>query len=155
MKDGDHIVLGVNPGSDDLAKAIGGHTFNGKAYADELSESLGLGIRPLWTVGVEQAVSKANVKISVSLDGVAGAKSADEALDKLLERGATIKPGDWATIRSNGFGTAWEMTKLRTAVRMEQRTWKSIRWYRTNADNKVVEVFPKRFTYDNGTPVPE
>ncbi|WP_436841724.1 polymorphic toxin type 27 domain-containing protein [Streptomyces cyaneofuscatus] len=155
VKDGDHIVLGVNPGSDDLAKAVGGYTFNGKAYADELSESLGLGIRPLWTVGVEQAVSKANVKISVSLDGVAGAKSADEALDLLLERGATIKAGDWATIRSNGFGTAWEMIKLRTAVRMEQRTWKSIRWYRTNGDNKVVEVFPKRFTYDNGTPVPE
>ncbi|MFJ6442641.1 polymorphic toxin type 27 domain-containing protein [Streptomyces sp. NPDC091649] len=155
VKDGDHIVLGVNPGSDDLARAIGGHTFNGKAYADELSDGLGMGIRPLWTLGVEKAVSNPNVKISVSLDGVAGAKNADEALDLLLQRGETIKASDWATIRTEGYGTAWEMIKLRTAVRLEQRTWKSIRWYRTNGDNKVAEVFPERFKYPNGEPVPE
>ncbi|WP_435883619.1 polymorphic toxin type 27 domain-containing protein [Streptomyces rubiginosohelvolus] len=155
VKDGDHIVLGINPGSDDLAKVIGGHTFNGKAYSDELSESLGMGIRPLWTVGVERAVSNRNVKISVSLDGVAGAKNADEALDLLLQRGETIKESDWATIRSSGYGTAWEMIKLRTAVRLDRRPWKSIRWYRTNGDNKVVEVFPERFKYANGEPVPE
>lgn len=70
-------------------------------------------------------------------------------------RGETIKAGDWATIRSAGYGTAWEMIKLRTAVRLEQRTWKSIRWNRTNGDNKVVEVFPERFKYPDGEPVPE
>ncbi|MFI1189962.1 polymorphic toxin type 27 domain-containing protein, partial [Streptomyces californicus] len=155
VTDGDHIVLGVNPGSDDLTKIVGGRTFNGKDYADELSESLGMGIRPLWTLGVERAVSNPNVKISVSLDGVAGAKSADEALDLLLQRGETIKSSDWVTIRSAGYGTAWEMIKLRTAVRLEQRKWKSIKWYRTNEKNKVVEVHPERFKYPNGEPVPE
>ncbi|MGW7587655.1 polymorphic toxin type 27 domain-containing protein [Streptomyces rubiginosohelvolus] len=63
VKEGDHTVLGINPGSDDLAKAIGGHTFNGKAYSDELSESRGMGVRPLWAVGVERAVSNRSVKI--------------------------------------------------------------------------------------------
>ncbi|MFB7591059.1 polymorphic toxin type 27 domain-containing protein [Streptomyces sp. NPDC056169] len=155
VKDGDHIVLGVNPYSDDLAKAIAGgaDTFNNKVYGTEMPASMGMGARALWTVGVERAVINPHVKISVSLDGVAGAKDADEALNLLLQRGEGITPGDWEAIQKGGFGTAWEMTKLRAATRMEYRTWDSIEWWMTNAEGNVVRVYPKRFTYANGTPV--
>ena len=155
VRDGDHIVLGVNPYSDKLATAVGGRTFNGKEFGTELSESLGMGIRPLWTVGVERAVSNPNVTLSVSLDGVQGARTADEALTLLLQRGETITPNDWAAIRSTGYGTAWEMIKLRTAVRLEQRSWSSIEWHMTDETGKVVRVYPQRFKYPNGELVPE
>ncbi|MFD5424014.1 polymorphic toxin type 27 domain-containing protein [Streptomyces sp. NPDC127084] len=149
VKDGDHIVLGINPYADDLAKAIGADTFNGGVYGTNLPAKMGLGERPIWTVGVEEAVSNPNVRLTVSLDGVAGAANADEALTKLLQRGETIKAGDWETIRSSGYGTAWEMTKLRTAVRLGQRNWKSIEWRMGGK-----EVFPERFKLANGKPVP-
>ncbi|MFG2145849.1 polymorphic toxin type 27 domain-containing protein [Streptomyces sp. NPDC048696] len=159
VNDGDHILLGINPMADDLAKSLGAHTFNGKSFGRELPESLGMGKRPIWTVGVERAVSNPTVPISVSLDGVEGAKTADEALELLLKRGETIKPGDWETVRSRGYGTAWEMTKLRTAVRLGEgeggRNWSSIEWYMTNAEGKVVRVHPERFKLANGTPVPD
>ncbi|QIP84587.1 hypothetical protein GLX30_11725 [Streptomyces sp. Tu 2975] len=155
VRNGDHIVLGVNPYSDDLAKALGGRTFNGKNFGNELPEALGLGVRPIWTLGVESAVANSNVRLSVSLDGVAGARTADEALDLLLKRGETIKDSDWATIRASGYGTAWEMIKLRTAVRLEQRSWSSIEWHMTDEAGNVVRVFPERFRYANGVPVPE
>ncbi|KUO16635.1 polymorphic toxin type 27 domain-containing protein [Streptomyces dysideae] len=155
VKDGDHIILGVNPGSDDLARSLGGRTFNGRAFADELPEGMGMGVRPVWTVGVERTVKNPNVELSVSLDGVQGAKTADEALEMLLKRGETIKAGDWQTVTSSGYGTAWEMVQLRTAVRLENRSWSSIKWYRTNAKGEVERVFPERFKYPNGEPVPE
>ncbi|MFF6887683.1 polymorphic toxin type 27 domain-containing protein [Streptomyces sp. NPDC012421] len=159
VKDGDHIVLGVNggkdkPGSDNLAAAIGGNTFNNKDFGIEMPESMGLGRRALWTVGVERAVERPGVKISVSLDGVKGANNADEALSILLARGETIKPGDWGMVQSSGYGTAWEMVKLRTAVRREQRSWDSIEWHMYNPEKKKYErVYPKRFTLPDGTPV--
>ncbi|MFF1512257.1 polymorphic toxin type 27 domain-containing protein, partial [Streptomyces sp. NPDC058326] len=153
VKDGDHIVLGVNPHSDDLIDVVGGRTFNNKDFGIEMPESMGMGKRALWTVGVERAVSNPNVRISVTLDGIPGAKNADEALTMLLQRGETIAPNDWAKIQDGGFGTAWEMTKLRSAVRMEDRGWKSIDWWMTNSEGKVVRVFPERFTYANGQPV--
>jgi hypothetical protein len=157
VKDGDHIVLGVNggpdrPGSESLAAAIGGRTFNNKVYGTELPESMGMGRRALWTVGVERAVDRPGVKISVSLDGL-GTKDPDEALRLLLARGETIPDSNWELIQKGGYGTAWEMIKLRTAVRMERRNWASIDWYMTNAEGRAVKVFPQKFTYANGTPV--
>ncbi|MFF4399459.1 polymorphic toxin type 27 domain-containing protein [Streptomyces sp. NPDC001480] len=154
-KDGDRIFLGIAPWVDDLAKSLGGTTFNGDAFATELPEALGMGKRPIWTVGVERAVSNPAVDLSVSLDGVQGAKTADEALTKLLQRGETITPGDWETVRKNGYGTAWEMTQLRKSVRLGDRSWSSIKWYRTNGDGVVERVFPERFKYANGEPVPD
>ncbi|MFJ1799058.1 polymorphic toxin type 27 domain-containing protein [Streptomyces sp. NPDC088180] len=153
VKDGDHIVLGVNPHSDDLADAIGASTFNNKAYGTDLPAAMGMGERPIWTVGVERAVENPKVKISVSLDGVAGAKNADEALTLLLQRGETIEKSDWKIIRSSGYGTAWEMIKLRSALRLEYRKWDSIEWHMTNSKGHVVRVHPTRMTYANGTPV--
>ncbi|WP_137993278.1 polymorphic toxin type 27 domain-containing protein [Streptomyces vilmorinianum] len=157
VKDGDHIVLGVNPYSDELAKAVGGRTFNGKEFGHEMPESMGLGVRGLWTVGVERAVTNPNVKISVSLDGVAGAKNADEALTLLLARGDTIPNSDWKLIQSEGYGTAWEMVKLRAALRLEYRKWDSIEWHMTVLDDTgkpvVKQVYPTRLTYANGVPV--
>ncbi|MYT82317.1 hypothetical protein GTY69_32385 [Streptomyces sp. SID8364] len=153
VKDGDHIVLGINPHSDDLAASIGASTFNNKAYGTNLPAAMGLGERPIWTVGVERSVENPEVRISVTLDGVAGAKNADEALTLLLQRGETIEKSDWKVIRTGGFGTAWEMIKLRTALRMEYRKWDSIEWHMTNSKGDVVRVYPTRMTYANGTPV--
>ncbi|MGW1013131.1 polymorphic toxin type 27 domain-containing protein [Streptomyces termitum] len=159
VKDGDHVVLGINPYSDDLAKSLGGQTFNNKEmYGIELPESMGLGKRAIWTVGVERAVSNPNVKLSVSLDGVEGAATADQALAKLLERGDSIPDSSWKLIQDGGYGTAWEMVKLRTALRMEYRKWASIDWYMTVRDpdtGKMVvkQVYPTKLTYNNGTPV--
>ncbi|KUJ65400.1 hypothetical protein ACZ90_48500 [Streptomyces albus subsp. albus] len=104
-------------------------------------------------MGVERSVENPKVRISVTLDGVAGAKNADEALTLLLQRGETIEKSDWKVIRTGGFGTAWEMIKLRTALRMEYRKWDSIEWHMTNSKGDVVRVYPTRMTYANGTPV--
>ncbi|MFF9429953.1 polymorphic toxin type 27 domain-containing protein [Streptomyces sp. NPDC014746] len=153
VKDGERIVLGINPYSDNLIDIVKGRTFNNKQFGINLPKEMGLGERPIWTVGVERAVSNGTVKISVSLDGVPGATNENEALNALLKRGETITPGDWETIRKDGFGTAWEMTKLRSAVRMEDRGWKSIDWWMTNSEGKVVRVYPEKWKYANGTPV--
>ncbi|OXY97175.1 polymorphic toxin type 27 domain-containing protein [Streptomyces diastatochromogenes] len=160
VHEGDHIVLGVNPFSDDLAKKTlentGARTFNGDPFGMEIPEGMGMGRgRPVWTVGVARAVENPNIELSVTLDGVKGANTANEALDALLARGETITSGDWATISKSGYGTAWEMTELRRAVRLEKRPWSSIKWYMTNEEGQVVRVFPERFKYANGEPVPE
>ncbi|MFI6418261.1 polymorphic toxin type 27 domain-containing protein [Streptomyces sp. NPDC050842] len=149
VKDGDHVVLGINPYADDLARTIGAKTFNNGAYGTSLPRDMGMGERPIWTVGVERSVSNPNVRLTVSLDGVAGAANADEALKLLLQRGETIVGSDWKLIRSSGFGTAWEMIKLRTAVRTGARNWSSIEWRMGGK-----EVFPERFKLANGNPVP-
>ncbi|GAV40758.1 hypothetical protein Saa2_03653 [Streptomyces acidiscabies] len=156
VRDGDHIVLGVNPFSDGLAGQLSGsaRTFNGKAFGAELTEDRGMGVRALWTVGVERAVANPNVELAVTLDGVEGARTADEALEALLQRGEKIKPGDWATVQSSGYGTAWEMTKLRTAVRTGDREWSSITWY-MNDGKEFVKVYPQKFRLPNGEPIPE
>ncbi|MEU8545045.1 polymorphic toxin type 27 domain-containing protein [Streptomyces sp. NPDC048717] len=164
VKNGDHIVLGVNPHSDGLVKAIedgvvtSSHgpakTFNGPAYGPELPEELGYGVRSLWTVGVENAIANPKVNISVILDGVEGATTADEALTLLLERGEKIPANNWTIIQAGGNGTAWEMAKLRTAVRTGDRNWNSIEWWMT-IDGKLTKVDPKRFLKLDGTPVPD
>lgn len=124
VKDGDHIVLGINagknnPGSDNLAGVVGGQTFNGKPYDIELPASMGMGERAIWTVGVEREVSNPNVKITVSLDGVEGAKDFNPALQLLLARrrrsraatGSSSSPpageprGRWSSsVRQSGAG---------------------------------------------------
>ncbi|MFC9704149.1 polymorphic toxin type 27 domain-containing protein [Streptomyces sp. NPDC056943] len=154
VKDNDHIVLGINPHSDDLIKTVGGRTFNGGDFGIKLPRDMGLGERPIWTIGVEEAVGNRTVRISVSLDGVPGATSAQDALDKLLLRGEGLDPTDWGTIAGKGGnGTAWEMTKLRSAVRVDNRGWSKIDWWMTNSEGKVVQVYPERWKYANGTPV--
>ncbi|MFE7587702.1 polymorphic toxin type 27 domain-containing protein, partial [Streptomyces gardneri] len=154
VKDGDHIILGINPYSDDLTKTVGGRTFNGGEYGIKLPRDMGLGERPIWTIGVEEAVGNRTVRISVSLDGVPGATSAQDALDKLLLKGEGLNPKDWDTIAGKGGnGTAWEMTKLRSAVRVDNRGWSNIDWWMTNSEGKVVRVYPERWKYANGTPV--
>ncbi|MFD3724577.1 polymorphic toxin type 27 domain-containing protein [Streptomyces sp. NPDC058671] len=153
VKDGDHIILGINPHSDDLRGVVGGRTFNNQEYGTLLPDDMGMGVRPIWTVGVEYAVSNRTVRISVSLDGVPGATNADEALNLLLQRGEGIKRGDWEAVRQAGNGTAWEMTKLKSSVRVDDRGWKSIDWWMTNKDGKVVQVYPERWKYANGQPV--
>ncbi|MFE5734216.1 polymorphic toxin type 27 domain-containing protein, partial [Streptomyces sp. NPDC056528] len=168
VKDGDHIVLGVNggekrPGSDHLAAHIrsldpssNARTFNQSVYAIEMPSSMGTGNRALWTVGVEDAVGNPNVRITVSLDGVEGAKNADEALSMLLARGETIQNSSWKAIQSGGYGTAWEMIKLRTAVRRQMRTWESIDWRMYNPKTGAYEkVEPKKFTLPDGSPLPD
>ncbi|MFF2964017.1 polymorphic toxin type 27 domain-containing protein [Streptomyces sp. NPDC057963] len=149
VKDGDHVVLGINPYADDLAKTIGAKTFNNGAYGANLPREMGMGERLIWTVGVERTVSNPNVRLTVSLDGVAGATNADDALKRLLQRGETINGSDWEMIRSSGYGTAWEMTKLRTAVRLGDRSWSSIEWRMGGK-----EVFPERSKLAHGEPVP-
>jgi hypothetical protein len=160
VKDGDHILLGINPFADAMVEeggvlfGTGARTFNLKAFGTELPEGMGMGQRPIWTVGVERAVRNPNVELTVSLDGVTGATTETAALEKLLQRGETIKPNDWETVRSNGFGTAWEMTQLRTAVRTGARKWSSIKWYMTK-EGKVTEVHPEPFKLADGRPIPE
>ncbi|WP_306327063.1 polymorphic toxin type 27 domain-containing protein, partial [Streptomyces venezuelae] len=156
VKDGDRVVLGINPHSDDLTKlpgGPGGFTFNNGDYGTKLPREMGLGERPIWTIGVEEAVANPNVRISVTLDGVPGAANADEALNALLKRGEGLNPTDWDTIAARGNGTAWEMTKLRAAVRRDVRGWKTIDWWMTNSEGKVVRVYPEKWKYANGDPV--
>jgi hypothetical protein len=50
---------------------------------------------------------------------------------------------------ASGYGTAWEMTKLRTAVRLGDRSWSPIEWRMGGK-----RVFPERFKPANGEPVP-
>ncbi len=149
VNDGDHIVLGINPYADRLAKTIGADTFNSGAYGTNLPAEMGMGERPIWTVGVERTVGNPEVQLTVSLDGVVGAADENEALSLLLQRGETIKGSNWELIRSPGYGTAWEMIKLRSAVRLGERDWKSITWYWGGEPVK-----PERFKLANGKPVP-
>ncbi|MFF1477326.1 polymorphic toxin type 27 domain-containing protein [Streptomyces sp. NPDC058301] len=126
VKDGDHIVLGINPMVDRLAPTIAGRTFNGPAFAEQLELAGG---KPAWMVGVEEAIQNSAVKLSVSLDGVTGAKSAEQALDMLVERGRPLVGADWRLATQWGNGTAWEMATLRLKVLLGKRTWESVDWY--------------------------
>jgi hypothetical protein len=142
VKAGDHVVLGINPYSDDLAKGMSGaFTFNNRALGTVFANGDG---RPTWMVAATEAVSNPNVRLSVSLDGVPGASNADEALTALLARGDTVPAGNWQMVAeaNSGLGTAWEMTELRRAYRLEKRTWNSVEFYMTQG-GKVTRVYPK------------
>ncbi|MEU3505980.1 polymorphic toxin type 27 domain-containing protein, partial [Streptomyces hundungensis] len=124
--DGDHIALGINPMVDKLAKEIGATTFNGEAFARPVPLAGG---RPAWMVAVPEAIDRVGVRLSVSLDGVAGATSPEQALSMLVERGRPLVSGAWEEATNGGNGTAWEMATLRLKVILGKRSWQSIDWY--------------------------
>ncbi|MFG2951871.1 polymorphic toxin type 27 domain-containing protein [Streptomyces adustus] len=155
VKDGDHIVLGINPYSDQLAsKTLGGtgglsgpgaRTFNQKILGRPAPNGDG---RPIWMVGVEKALDNKAVKLSISLDGVPDAKTAAEALDKLVERGKPLVGGDWETVARLGSnnGTAWEMATLRLKVILGRQDFDAIDWYFTKPGDtapSLVKNMPK------------
>ncbi|MFF2580073.1 polymorphic toxin type 27 domain-containing protein [Streptomyces goshikiensis] len=121
---GDHIVLGMNPGSDNLADALGGRTFNQRPLGkpDPANPNWSL-----WMSGVDLALGTKGIKISVNLDGVSGAKNANAALDTLINTGKPLIGKSAEEIEGNG--TAWEMATLRLKVITGQREWGTIEWY--------------------------
>ncbi|TQK51785.1 intein [Streptomyces sp. SLBN-118] len=130
VADGEHIFLGINPAVDDLAASLGGRTFNGRAFAKPVGIAGG---KPAWMVGVEAAIENKTVRLAVSLDGVAGATTAEEALAMLVKRGQEVVGPNWQLATREGYGTAWEMATLRVKVLLEKRTFESIEWYWKNA----------------------
>ncbi|GAA2520316.1 RICIN domain-containing protein [Streptomyces longisporus] len=155
VKDGDHIVLGINPYSDRLAaETLGGtgglsgpgaRTFNNKLLGRPAPNGDG---RPIWMAGVEKALDNRSVKLSISLDGVPDAKTAAEALNKLVERGKPLVGGDWRAVAELGSnnGTAWEMATLRLKVILGRRDFDAIDWYFTKPGDKapsLVKDMPK------------
>jgi hypothetical protein len=155
VKDGDHIVLGINPYSDTLARGtlggVGGlsgaaaRTFNHKLLGKPAPNGDG---RPIWMVGVEKALDNPSVKLSISLDGVPDAKTAAEALSKLVERGKPLVGGDWQAVAKVGSnnGTAWEVATLRLKVILGRRDFDTIDWYFTKPGENapsLVKNMPK------------
>ncbi|WP_055588192.1 polymorphic toxin type 27 domain-containing protein [Streptacidiphilus griseoplanus] len=145
VKAGDHVVLGINPYSDALAAEITeagskAFTLNNPALGAPFVNGDG---RPIWMVAVTAAVGNPAIKLTVTLDGVEGAKSADEALAVLLKLGESVAPGDWRAVAeiNSGLGTAWEMTQIRSAIKFGKRPWSSITWMRTEG-GVLKEVFP-------------
>ncbi|MFI5797471.1 polymorphic toxin type 27 domain-containing protein [Streptomyces sp. NPDC051677] len=146
VKDGDHIVLGINPYSDRLAtetlggtpglSGAGARTFNNKLLGRPAPGGDG---RPIWMAGVEKALDNRSVKLSISLDGVPDAKTAAEALNKLVERGKPLVGGDWRTVaeQGNNNGTAWEVATLRLKVILGRRDFEAVDWYFTKPGDKV------------------
>ncbi|MER6122227.1 polymorphic toxin type 27 domain-containing protein [Streptomyces sp. NPDC001795] len=155
VKDGDHIVLGINPYSDRLAtETLGGtgglsgpgaRTFNNKLLGKPAPNGDG---RPIWMAGVEKALDNKSVKLSISLDGVPDAKTAAEALNKLVERGKPLVGGDWRAVATPGSnnGTAWEVATLRLKVILGRRDFDAVDWYFTKPGDKapsLVKDMPK------------
>ncbi|WP_441247103.1 polymorphic toxin type 27 domain-containing protein [Kitasatospora sp. McL0602] len=138
-EDGDHIVLGINPASDDLATALSGgaRTFNDIKYGKPYDNTG----KPKWMVGVEQAIENENVTLSVTLDGVKDeelskalntyteAQTPERALELLLERGRPLIGPNWTLGAQGGNGTAWEVALLRLKVILGKRKWEKINWY--------------------------
>ncbi|MFI7224835.1 polymorphic toxin type 27 domain-containing protein [Nonomuraea angiospora] len=142
LQAGNHVVLGIAPYSDDLAGGMAGaFTFNNRALGAPYPHGDG---RPIWMQAVTEAVGNPNIRLSVSLDGVSGASTADEALAALFARGDTVPAGNWRMVAepNSGLGTAWEMTELRRAYRMDKRTWDSVEFYMTQG-GQVTRVYPK------------
>ncbi|WP_330289046.1 polymorphic toxin type 27 domain-containing protein [Streptomyces sp. NBC_00576] len=146
VRDGDHIVLGINPYSETLARGtLGGtgglsgawaRTFNHKLLGRPAPGGDG---RPIWMVGVEKALDNRSVKLSISLDGVVDAKTAAEALSKLVERGKPLVGGDWQTVArvNSNNGTAWEVATLRLKVILGRRDFEAVDWYFTKPGDKA------------------
>ncbi|RSM52186.1 hypothetical protein DMB66_40425 [Actinoplanes sp. ATCC 53533] len=122
--------MGVNPHSDDLASAVGGHTFNGPAWSGTNTASG----RPLWMEGISTVARSGNIRISFSLDGLFGAGgrtvagSAEEAFSANYARGLPMV-ADWKLGAGRGNGTAWELATVGRAVRLGNRDWSSIDWF--------------------------
>ncbi|MEU1517289.1 polymorphic toxin type 27 domain-containing protein [Streptomyces sp. NPDC005811] len=143
VKEGDHILLGINPYADDLAGQISARTFNArKPFGDPFEGGAG---RPTWMYAVERAIELPNVRLSVLLDGVPSAKNADEALALLLERGRPLVGGAWQEAAKSGNGTAWEVATLRLKMIRGARFWKDVEWYMTEPGAKAPSrVFPTK-----------
>jgi hypothetical protein len=125
----DHVCLGVAPYSDDLAKKVGGHTFNQGSWGNANT----LSGQPLWMDGVSAAAKSRSTKISFTLDGLHGADgklatSAEEAFRVNYARGLPMA-GNWELGASRGNGTAWELATVGRAVRLGNRDWSTIDWY--------------------------
>ncbi|MFF3768885.1 polymorphic toxin type 27 domain-containing protein [Streptomyces sp. NPDC002232] len=136
VREGDHIVLGVNPYSDTLAESLkgGARTFNAREpYGSPHPSGDG---RPIWMVAVESAFETPNVTLSITLDGVADATSADRAIQLLLERGKPLIGPDWRLAAQGGNGTAWEIATLRLKVLRGFKNWDDIKWYMTKPGKK-------------------
>lgn len=90
-------------------------------------------------VGVEKALDNRSVKLSISLDGVVDAKTAAEALSKLVERGKPLVGGDWQTVArvNSNNGTAWEVATLRLKVILGRRDFEAVDWYFTKPGDKA------------------
>ncbi|WP_430791868.1 polymorphic toxin type 27 domain-containing protein, partial [Actinoplanes sp. G11-F43] len=138
-----HVVLGVNPHSDDLAKAFrdagdpSAHTFNDR-YKYGIP---GVSGRPLWMEKVEEAIGDSSKKLSVTLDGLPGA-TPEEAFANAYRRGLPIV-GSWKIASGSGNGTAWEMAKLGNRIlrpRDGDRQWEEIDFY---WQKKKLDVFPE------------
>ncbi|MCU7825301.1 polymorphic toxin type 27 domain-containing protein [Kitasatospora sp. DSM 101779] len=135
-KIGEHLVLGINPYSDALASDLKARTYNLGDYGKPFPGGDG---RPIWMVGVERALENPGVDITVTLDGVEGAKTADEALAKLLERGRPLVGPNWELATQGGNGTAWEVAILRLKVITGQRPWTKIKWYWDKKPAKITK----------------
>ncbi|MGW0422905.1 polymorphic toxin type 27 domain-containing protein [Streptomyces sp. NPDC003015] len=137
VKDGDHIVLGINPYSDSLADMLksGARTFNNKHLFDRPHPNSDG--RPIWMVAVDEALEHPRAKISISLDGVPDAKNAADALERLIARGRPLVGSDWRPAAQSGNGTAWEMATLRLKVINGKRQWTDFDWYMTKPGEKT------------------
>ncbi|MFB9626408.1 polymorphic toxin type 27 domain-containing protein [Nonomuraea helvata] len=151
VKPGDHVVLGINPHSDNLAKSIpGAYTFNNPAL--KFPDSANPQGRPLWMTGVSSAIRDERVRVTVTLDGVMRdvnkgipAADADEAVSILLKRADDNDLlHDWeaAANNSNGLGTAWELMDIRQSVKAGTSEWEWID-FRMTVDGEVKQVFPR------------
>ncbi|WP_412543080.1 polymorphic toxin type 27 domain-containing protein [Longispora sp. K20-0274] len=135
-----HVVLGLNPYSDNLVTWLrsmppddGGDpnaiNYNGPAYRPPYPSGDG---RPTWMVLVANAISDRKTRISVTLDGVKVdnknyASSPEEALNALLRQGRPLVGKHWSKVY--GAGTSWEMALLRLSVLRGARPWSTIDWY--------------------------
>ncbi|MGW5250680.1 polymorphic toxin type 27 domain-containing protein [Streptomyces sp. NPDC004129] len=102
----------------------------------------------MWMAGVEKALDNKSVKLSISLDGVPDAKTAAEALNRLVERGKPLVGGNWRAVATPGSnnGTAWEVATLRLKVTLGRRDFDVVDWYFTKPDDKapgLVKDMPK------------
>jgi hypothetical protein len=125
----DHVVLGMNPGADDLTEQLAAkdpmaHNFNGKAFGSPDPDSDG---RPLWMSRVSSAIGRGTTKLSVSLDGVEGAENATDALNSLVKQGMPLVGKHFSEVYGNG--TAWEMALLRLSVITGKRSFSDVDFY--------------------------
>jgi hypothetical protein len=100
------------------------HNYNGPQFGGPDPNGDG---RPLWMNLVERAIGNNNTRLAITLDGVDGATTPEQALDSLVEQGRPLVGGPWADV--NGNGTAWEMATLRLKVILGSRDWGTIDWY--------------------------
>nr|WP_168515369.1 polymorphic toxin type 27 domain-containing protein [Streptomyces sp. S1D4-11]QIZ00611.1 hypothetical protein HEP87_51225 [Streptomyces sp. S1D4-11] len=100
------------------------------------------------TAHLVQAPSTASAPLAEDRGFPDDAKTAAEALNKLIERGKPLAGGDWEKVAKLGStnGTAWEVATLRLKVILERRNFDAVDWYFTKPGDKVpslVKDMPK------------